>query len=151
MFLIGGERVGLRHVAVRFEDGAERAEVAEHIAFTITKRFARDADAGLVDGAQFVRVAVSFQHRGAAAKCVRDDAIRSGVCVTSLDFQHTFGLRQIPVLAATALFEAGEHELRAHRAVANEPALAHGFVKKFFHGLVSEKMSLSKSACGEAG
>ena len=67
---------------------------------------------------------------------LRDEAIGSGLDVTPLDLQHAVGMGQIPHFAAAALFEAGQHELRAHRAVADEAALAGGFVQKSLaHGL----------------
>ena len=42
-------------------------------------------------------------------------------------------MRQIPGFAAIAVGQAGEHELRAHRAIANQPAFAQRFQKCFFH------------------
>ena len=43
-------------------------------------------------------------------------------------------MREVPGLAAVALLETGEHELRAHRTVADETACADGFMKEREHG-----------------
>ena len=45
LFLVGRPRLVLRQVAVRFQNRAERTEVAEHKTLAPAKRFARDADA----------------------------------------------------------------------------------------------------------
>ena len=42
----------------------------------------------------------------------------AGVGVAALDGEHAFGMGEVPCFAAVALFQAGEHELRAHGAVA---------------------------------
>ena len=133
LFLVGGARLFLRQVAVRFQDRAERAKVAEHKTLAPAKRLARDADARLVDGAQVIGMVVPLEHDAAAAKRVGDEAIRARFRVTPLDAEHAVGMGQVPVFAATALFEAREHELRAHRAVADQTAFAQGFLKGFFH------------------
>ena len=47
---------------------------------------------------------------------------RAGLGVAALDAEHALGVREVPLLAAVALLEPGDHELRAHRAVAEQRA-----------------------------
>ena len=42
-------------------------------------------------------------------------------------------MREIPEFAAGAAFEARQHQLGAHRAVADQTAFAQGFEQRFFH------------------
>ena len=72
----------------------------------------------------------------AAAKRVGDETIGAGFHVTALDGQNALRVGQVPEFAAGAAFKAGEHELRAHGAVADEAAFERGFLKQFFHSLV---------------
>ena len=105
----------------------------EHKSFAPVESLARDARPRLVDRAQIVRMAVAFEHQTAAAKRVCDQAIRARLDIVVLDFQDAFRVREIPSLAAIAIGKTSEHELRAHRAVANEPAFPQCFQKCFFH------------------
>ena len=76
---------------------------------------------------------VPLEHDAAAAKGVGDQAIRARLRVTPLNAEHAVRVGQVPKLATAALFEAREHELRAHRAVADQTAFREGFQKRFFH------------------
>src|SRR5581483_8138716 len=116
------------------ENRAERPDVAEYETFAAAESFARDPGAGGVDGGEILFMSVAAQHEAAAAKRVRDDAVGAGLGVAPLDREHAVGMREIPRFAARALFKAGEHELRAHRAVADQPAPAGDFMEEFFHG-----------------
>jgi hypothetical protein len=129
LFFVSGPGLLLRQVAVRFQNRTEWTEVPKHITFAPGKRFARDADSRLVDGAQVISVVVPPQHDPASSKGIGDDAIRARVRVTPLNGLDTFGVREIPNLATGAAFEAGQHQLSAHRAVANETAFQQGFLK----------------------
>src|SRR6185312_7615069 len=128
---------------VGLENRAERAEVAEHKSFATAKRLAPDPRAGLVDFAQLIDVAVAFQHQPAAAERIGDETIRAGVHVFALDVEHAIRVRKIPRLAAIAIREAREHELRAHGAVANEPPLTQGFEEGGFHTQGATRISVS--------
>ena len=55
-----------------------------------------------------------------AAERVGQDAVRARLGVAALDGQHPLGMRQVPRLAAVSLLEPGDHELRAHGAVAEQ-------------------------------
>ena len=63
---------------------------------------------------------MTVQHDAAAAKRVGEQAVRAGLCVAALNGEHSFRMRQVPGLAAVALFEARKHQLRAHRPVAEK-------------------------------
>jgi hypothetical protein len=76
---------------------------------------------------------VAAQHQATAAKGVRDDAIGARVRVALLDGEDALGMSQIPEFAAVALLKAGQHELRAHGAVAHEPALPQRFKEWWLH------------------
>src|SRR5439155_24598712 len=78
-------------------------------------------------------MAVARQHGSAAAKCIRDETVRAGLDITPLDRQHALRVREVPELAAAALFQAGQHELRAHCPIADETAFEQGFAKRFLH------------------
>ncbi len=110
----------LGEVAVRLHQPAERPDVAEHPAFPAAERGARDLDAGPVDRGDVVGMPVAIEHDARAAERVGDDAVRAGLGVAPLDRQHALGVGQVPGLAAIALLEPGDHELRAHRAVAEQ-------------------------------
>ena len=123
LFFEGAANLGFSELAERLEQAAEGADVAEHVAFLVAEGLARDLDAGLVDFDDVVRFAMAGEHDARSAKGVGDDAIRAGLDVAALDGEHSLGMRQIPGLAAIALLQAGEHELRAHRAVAEQRPL----------------------------
>ena len=112
----------LGEVAVGLHQAAERADVAEHVAGLAAERLARDRDRGLVHLGDVAGVAVAVQHDPRPAEGVGDDAVRARLGVAALDAEHLVGVRQVPGLAAAALFEAGQHELRAHGAVADQRA-----------------------------
>ena len=78
-------------------------------------------------------VVVPLQHDAAAAEGVGDEAIRARNHVTLLNAEHAVGVREIPKLAAGAAFEARQHQLSAHRAVADQAAFAQGFLNGLFH------------------
>ena len=91
-----------------------------HVAVAAAERLARDLDAGLVDRGDVVGMAVAVEHDARSAERVGEDAVGPGLGVAALDRQHALGVRQVPRLAAVALLEPGDHELRAHRAVAEQ-------------------------------
>ena len=91
-----------------------------HIAVAPAERLARDPTPAGVDLDDVVGVPMTIEHDAAAAEGVRDEAIRSGLDVASLNREHALGMRQVPRLAAVALLEARQHQLRAHRAVAEQ-------------------------------
>jgi hypothetical protein len=80
---------------------------------------------------------MALERNAAAAKSVADEAICAGFRVTPQDVQHPFWMRQIPMFAATARGQTGEHQLRAHCAVANKTALAQGFEQGPFHLVIT--------------
>src|SRR5208282_4501816 len=112
---------------------AERADVAEHISRAIAKRLARDAHAGHVDFPHLACDAMPFQDGAAGAKRIGDETIGAGFHVTALDREDAVRVCQVPEFAAGAVFKAGEHELGAHRAVADVAAFERGFLKQLFH------------------
>ena len=63
---------------------------------------------------------MAVEHDAAAAEGVGEEAVGAGLGVSALDGEHPLGMREVPRLAAVALFEPGEHQLRAHRAVAEQ-------------------------------
>ena len=138
----GDERTGLllqcrlrlsgRQFAIGFEDGAERPDIAQNKAGPVAERLAGDAGAGGIDGRQVVLVGVAPEHQAAAAKRVRDQTIGARLDVPPLDREHAFGMGQVPSLAAGALLQAGEHELGAHGAVANQAPSQHDFMQRDF-------------------
>lgn len=145
LFVVDGLGLVLGHIAVRFEDGAEGAEVAEHAAGAVAEGLAGDADSGLVDGADVVGVAVAGEDSAAAAEGIGDEAIGAGFGVAALDLEDAFRVGEVPVFATAALFEAGEHELGAHGAVADEAAVADEVVEWGWGGHGWRKISVSVS------
>ena len=93
----------------------------------LAERLADDLDGGPIDLDDLVGVAVPVEHDARAAERVGENAIGAGLGVAALDRQHPLRVRQVPCLAAVALLKPGEHELRAHRAVAEQRTLADGF------------------------
>ena len=77
-----------------------------------------------IDLDRVVALAVAVEHQARAAEGVGEDAVGSRLGVAALDGEHALGMRQVPLLAAVALFEPGEHQLRAHGAVADKRPLA---------------------------
>jgi hypothetical protein len=73
------------------------------------------------------------QRDPAGAERIRDQAVGSRLNIAPLDLQYAFGMSQVPELTAGPTFEAGEHELRSHRAVAYEATFAQDFLKRFLH------------------
>ena len=57
------------------------------------------------------------------AERVGDDAVGARFGVAALDRQHALGVSQVPGLAAVPLLEPGDHQLRAHGAVAEQRSL----------------------------
>lgn len=129
-----GASIGFGEIAVRFKNCAERADIAEDVTGTFAESFASDANAGLVDGANILVVTVAFEHERAAAEGVGDKTIGAGFDIAALHSENAFGMSEVPEFATIARFKAREHELGAHRAIANEAAFENGFAKRFFHG-----------------
>ena len=125
--------LGFREIAVGFHQAAEGADVADDVAVLAAERFADDGDGRLIDFDDAIGVAMPVEHDARAAEGVGEDAIGAGVGVAALDGKHLLRMRQVPFLAAVALREAGEHELRAHRPVAQQGALADRFQQWLFH------------------
>ena len=88
---------------------------------------ARDLDRGPVDGHGLIGVRMAVEHDARAAERVGEDAIRAGLGVAPLNGQDPLGVGEVPLLAAVALLQAGEHQLRAHGAIAEERALLERF------------------------
>ena len=89
---------------------------------------------GPIDFNDVFGVAVAVEHDARAAEGVGQNAVRAGFGIAALDAQHLFGMRQVPLFAAVALFQAGEHQLGAHGAVAEQGTLFKGFEQWLFHG-----------------
>jgi hypothetical protein len=77
-------------------------------------------------------MAMAPKNDAASAKSVCDQAVRAGRDITPLDREDAVRMRQIPCLATSALFEAGQHQLGAHGSVPDKAALDRGVVEKFF-------------------
>ena len=99
-----------------------------------------------------VAVPVAVEHEARAAEGVGQDAVGAGLDVAALDGEHALRMGEIPLLAAVALLQAGEHQLRAHRAVADErprrgaPPVS---VKYFFSSF--ERIHFVERRCVQAG
>ena len=65
---VSGVRVRVRQISVRFENRTERPQISQHKAVAPVECLARDARPGLVDGAQILGMAVTFEHQAAAAE-----------------------------------------------------------------------------------
>jgi hypothetical protein len=57
-----------------------------------------------------------------------------------LNRENAFGMSHVPHFTAIPLLEAGEHELRAHRTIADETTFKDRFLKKFFHNWLEWKV-----------
>src|SRR5262249_50048693 len=125
--------IGFSEIAIRLKNRAKRADVAENITGPLAERLPRDANSTVVDLAQIFRVTMTLQHERAAAERVRDKAISAGFDITSLDSENALRMSHVPHFAAIALLETGQHELRPHRAIADETTFEHGFAEWLFH------------------
>src|SRR5436189_65959 len=83
------------------------------------ERLPGDLDSGAIDRPDVAGLAVAIEHDGGPAERVRDQAVGSRLDVPALDGEHPLRMRQIPGFAAVALLEPGQHQLRAHGAVAD--------------------------------
>ena len=128
-----GAGVGFGKLAIRFQNCAKGPDVAEDVTGTFSESVFGDANTGLVDLAKILVVTMTLEHERAAAEGVGDEAIGTRVDVAALDGENALGMSQVPEFAAVARFEAGEHQLRAHRSIANEATFKDGFVKRLFH------------------
>ena len=93
------------------------------------------SDRGLVDFDDLIAATMAIEHDPRAAKGVGDDAVGAGLGIAPLDREHALGMREIPGFAAVALLEAGEHQLSAHRAVAEQGPFFDRFQQSFLHGV----------------
>jgi hypothetical protein len=75
---------------------------------------------------------MAFQHHAAAAESVRDDTIRSRFSIPPLYRQHPVWMGYVPGLAATTLFQARQHQLRAHRSIAHQAPFSRHFMQRLF-------------------
>ncbi len=128
-----GTHLGFGEISVRLHQAAEGSDVADDKADAIAEGLTGDFDGGLVDLDDLVGIAVAVEHDAASAEGVGENAIGSGVGVAALDGEDFFGMGEIPFLAAVSLEEAGEHELGAHRAVADERAIRNCLEESWFH------------------
>jgi hypothetical protein len=84
---------------------------------------------------------VTLKHGPARAEGIRNDAIRSRVDIAAMDFLNAIGVCDVPVFAATTLFESREHELGTHCPVTDEAPLARNFLNEFSHDAISGKIT----------
>jgi len=78
LLIEGGASIGFREITVRFEDCAQRADVAKNIAGSFAERFFGDANASLVYLAQIISVTMTPKHKRATAEGIADEAIGAG-------------------------------------------------------------------------
>ncbi len=133
LFFEGRAALGLRQFAVRLEQRTQGADVAQHITRLAAKGLARDAHGRLIDFPRLVRMPVTPEAHTAAAKRIRNEAIRAGFDVTPLDSEDMGWFGQVPHLAAGAVFQAGQHQLGSHGAVANEAPFLQSFKQRWCH------------------
>jgi hypothetical protein len=112
--------LGLGELAVRFHEPPEWADVADDVPRPAAERLPRNSGPGLVDLPHVGRVPVAVEHDARSAEGVGQDAVGTSLRVTLLDREDPFGMREVPCFAALPLLQPGEHELRAHGAVADE-------------------------------
>lgn len=76
---------------------------------------------------------MASQGNPAAAKRICNNAVRARLGIAALDGENALRMGQIPQFAAGTVFESGEHELSAHRAVADQAAFTDNFVQEYWH------------------
>jgi len=87
-----------------------------------------------------VRMPMAIEHDPRSTEGVRDDAIGARVGIATLDLEHLLRLREIPGLAAVALLEPREHQLRTHGAVAEEWFVLEGVQQRFLHCVCNSRI-----------
>ncbi len=124
-------------IAVGLHQPAERADIADRRSPSpAAEGLARDCHAGAIDLRGIAGVAVAVEHDARAAEGVGEDAVRPGLGVAPLNGQHALGMGEVPGLAAVALLQAGQHQLRAHGSIAQQRASCDALpVEGFFIGL----------------
>ena len=123
----------LGEVAVRLHQAAKRPDISEHPPVPAAERRPRDFHARPIDGGDVVGMSVAVEHDARTAERVGDDAVRPRLRVAPLDGQHALGMSQVPRLAAVALLEPGDHQLRAHRSVAEQRPLPYLVLQTMCH------------------
>jgi hypothetical protein len=136
----GGAHVVFGEVAVRLHKAAERTDIADDVAGAAVERLAGDLDSGAVDGDGLIAVAVAVQHEARSAEGVGEEAVGPGFGIPALDGEDTLGMGEVPFLAAVSLFEAGEHQLRAHGAVGEQRPELEG-LEEWGHGVEDQKLT----------
>ena len=123
----------LGEIAVRLQQPSERADVADHKARPAVEGLPRDFHSGAVDLTSQRALAVPVEHHPRGPEGVGEQAVRPGFDIAALNGQHPFRVRQVPLLAATAPLQAGKHQLRAHRSVAQQGTAGDRFEQGGFH------------------
>src|ERR1039458_1453692 len=77
--------LGLREIAIGFQEAAEGADIADDESIAAVEGVAGDFHAGAVDFGHMVSVGVAVQHNARTAEGVGEEAIRNGPGIAALD------------------------------------------------------------------
>ena len=134
LFVEGAAHLGFGEIAVGLQQAAKRTDVAEDVAVSAPKAWrAISTPAWLISttlSALEWRLSMMREPPKVLVRMQSD----AGLGIAALDGQHPLRMREVPCLAAVALLQSGQHQLRAHGAVAEQGPLPDRVLQKLLHG-----------------